>query len=135
MRRRPTWRRVLGVVLVLVLAATAAACRRPGAQAMGIEVDVADRGSVDAAVEAARATLGPIGILVTSAGIESFTPLVDITPESWDRIIANYLEGEMSDLDDDAILLADRVLCHVDAVNDVSLVEYGRFARIQILRL
>ena len=73
--------------------AAAAELAATGAQAMGIEADVADRGSVDAAIGAARATLGPIGILVTSAGIESFTPLVDITPESWDRIIAVNLTG------------------------------------------
>jgi 2-hydroxycyclohexanecarboxyl-CoA dehydrogenase len=73
--------------------AAAAALRETGANALGLEVDVADRGSVDAAVAEARTTLGPIGILVTSAGIESFTPLVDITPESWDRIIAVNLTG------------------------------------------
>ena len=32
-------------------------------------------------------------ILVTSAGIESFDPLLDITPELWDRIIAVNLTG------------------------------------------
>ena len=40
-----------------------------------------------------RAELGPVGILVTSAGIESFTPLVDITAERWDRILAVNLTG------------------------------------------
>ena len=56
-------------------------------------VDVADRASVDAAAERTRAELGPIEILVTSAGVEAFEPLLDITPESWDRIIAVNLTG------------------------------------------
>jgi 2-hydroxycyclohexanecarboxyl-CoA dehydrogenase len=73
--------------------AAAAELRGHGATALGIEVDVADRGSVDTAVAEARAALGPTTIVVTSAGIESFTPLVDITPESWDRIIAVNLTG------------------------------------------
>ena len=64
-----------------------------GTKAIGIEVDVADRASVDAAVAEVRATLGPVGILVTSAGIESFTPIAEITAESWDRIIAVNLTG------------------------------------------
>ena len=40
-----------------------------------------------------RAELGPVEILVTSAGIESFDPLLDISPENWDRIIAVNLTG------------------------------------------
>jgi 2-hydroxycyclohexanecarboxyl-CoA dehydrogenase len=39
---------------------------------VGAQVDVADRASVDAAAEQARAELGPIEILVTSAGVEAF---------------------------------------------------------------
>ena len=42
---------------------------------------------------AVRAELGPVEILVTSAGIESFTPVLDITAEKWDRIIAVNLTG------------------------------------------
>ena len=43
-----------------------------------------------------RAELGPVGILVTSAGVESFDPLLEITPEKWDRIIAVNLTGTFS---------------------------------------
>jgi 2-hydroxycyclohexanecarboxyl-CoA dehydrogenase len=34
-----------------------------------------------------------VTIVVTSAGIESFDPVLDITPEKWDRIIAVNLTG------------------------------------------
>ncbi len=40
-----------------------------------------------------RAELGPVEILVTSAGVESFDALADITPEIWNRIIAVNLTG------------------------------------------
>lgn len=73
--------------------AAAAKLRASDVKAVGIECDVADRASVDAALAEVRATLGPIGIVVTSAGIESFTPIGDITAESWDRIIAVNLTG------------------------------------------
>ena len=73
--------------------AAAAELRAAGAQAVGVEVDVADAASVDAAFARVRAELGPVEILVTSAGIESFDPLADITGEKWDRIIAVNLTG------------------------------------------
>lgn len=64
-----------------------------GATALAVEVDVADRGSVEAAYARVRTELGPIEILVTSAGIEAFTPLLEITPEAWDRLVAVNLTG------------------------------------------
>jgi 2-hydroxycyclohexanecarboxyl-CoA dehydrogenase len=67
--------------------------RRQGAMALAVEVDVADRASVDAGFRHIRTELGPIEILVTSAGIESFTPVLDITADGWDRIIGVNLTG------------------------------------------
>jgi NAD(P)-dependent dehydrogenase (short-subunit alcohol dehydrogenase family) len=37
--------------------------------------------------------LGSVTIVVTSAGIESFDSVLDITPEKWDRILAVNLTG------------------------------------------
>jgi NAD(P)-dependent dehydrogenase (short-subunit alcohol dehydrogenase family) len=76
-------------------AATAAANElvADGATALAVEVDVADRGSVEAGYARVRAELGTIEILVTSAGIEAFTPLLEITPEAWDRLVAVNLTG------------------------------------------
>ncbi len=73
--------------------AGAAALRADGATALGIECDVVDRNGVEAAFERIRAELGPVAILVTSAGIESFEPVLDITRASWDRILAVNLTG------------------------------------------
>jgi 2-hydroxycyclohexanecarboxyl-CoA dehydrogenase len=73
--------------------AGAAEFRDGGTKAVAIEVDVADRDSVEAAVGRARGELGAVGIVVTSAGVESFTPLAEITRESWDRLIAVNLTG------------------------------------------
>ena len=67
--------------------------RSGGATALAVDVDVADRASVDAGFERVRAELGPVEILVTSAGIESFTPVLDITADGWDRIIGVNLTG------------------------------------------
>ena len=70
--------------------------RLPGATALAVEVDVADRASVSAAFDRVRAELGPVEVLVTSAGIEAFTPILDITAEAWDRMIAVNLTGTFS---------------------------------------
>jgi NAD(P)-dependent dehydrogenase (short-subunit alcohol dehydrogenase family) len=76
-------------------AATAAAAdlQGQGAKAVAIDVDVAHWQSVETAFAQVRAELGPIEILVTSAGIESFDPVLDITPEKWERIVAVNLTG------------------------------------------
>jgi len=64
-----------------------------GAPALGARVDVSERSAVFAALESVRSTLGPAGIMVTSAGIEGFESFLDITPESWDRMMAVNLSG------------------------------------------
>jgi len=74
----------------------AAELNRGGPTAMAVRVDVADRASVDDGFARVRAELGPVEILVTSAGIESFTPVLEVTPQTWDRIIAVNLTGTFS---------------------------------------
>jgi 2-hydroxycyclohexanecarboxyl-CoA dehydrogenase len=67
--------------------------RREGATAIGVEADVTDRSAVDAALEKVRAELGPIRIVVTAAGLDAFERFTEITPESWERVLAVNLTG------------------------------------------
>ena len=67
--------------------------RETGATAIAAQADVADRSAVDAALAKVRAELGPIHIMVTSAGLDSFEPFASITIESWNRILAINLTG------------------------------------------
>jgi NAD(P)-dependent dehydrogenase (short-subunit alcohol dehydrogenase family) len=64
-----------------------------GCRAMARPVDVADRGAVEAALSDVRRELGPVQIMVTSAGLDRFEPFTEITQESWDRMIAVNLTG------------------------------------------
>jgi 2-hydroxycyclohexanecarboxyl-CoA dehydrogenase len=57
------------------------------------DVDVADRSSVNAAMQQVRDELGPIQVLVNNAGISGFTKFMEITDEIWDRIFAVNLTG------------------------------------------
>jgi 2-hydroxycyclohexanecarboxyl-CoA dehydrogenase len=67
--------------------------RGSGAQALGIAADVADRGAVDRALAHVHRELGPVEIVVTSAGLDEFTSFTDITPSQWDRMLAVNLTG------------------------------------------
>jgi NAD(P)-dependent dehydrogenase (short-subunit alcohol dehydrogenase family) len=67
--------------------------RADGAQALAATVDVTDRGAVDEALDRVRKELGPVEILVTSAGLDRFESFTDITIDSWERIIAVNLTG------------------------------------------
>jgi 2-hydroxycyclohexanecarboxyl-CoA dehydrogenase len=74
-------------------ASVASALTADGARAVAYTVDVADRATVDAAVAKVRSELGPIGIVVTSAGRVQFEPFEAITEESWQSVFAVNLLG------------------------------------------
>jgi 2-hydroxycyclohexanecarboxyl-CoA dehydrogenase len=67
--------------------------RAEGVAALGLGVDVTDRGAVEHAFAKVRSELGPVTVLVTSAGMFDFSPFADITTESWSRIIDVNLTG------------------------------------------
>jgi len=69
------------------------ALRETGATATAATVDVTDRAAVDAALDEVRAELGPIAIMVASAGLDAFEPLTEISAESWERVLAVNLTG------------------------------------------
>lgn len=73
--------------------ATATAIEAAGGRALGMTVDVTDRGRIDQAVGEVRDRLGPPTILVNSAGISPFERFLDIDAESFDRVIAVNLRG------------------------------------------
>ncbi len=76
-------------------AATGAAdeLTRDGATAVAAKVDVTDRGGVDDAFARVRDELGPVEILVTSAGFDEFRPFTDITLDAWEHMLAVNLTG------------------------------------------
>ena len=98
------------------LEAAAAELTASGAKVLGLTADVSDRAAVDAAFAEVRTDLGPIEILVTSAGIESFQPLLEITAESWAHIIAVNLTGTFN--------------CVQAAVSDMIAGGWGRIVTI-----
>ncbi len=72
--------------------------RKTGATAIAAQADVTDRATVDAALDKVRAELGPIQIMVTSAGLDAFEKFTDITIASWERVLAVNLTGTFHSL-------------------------------------
>jgi NAD(P)-dependent dehydrogenase (short-subunit alcohol dehydrogenase family) len=64
-----------------------------GEEALASKVDVTDRSAVDEALHRVRDELGPVEIMVTSAGLDEFVPFTDITAAQWERMLAVNLTG------------------------------------------
>jgi 2-hydroxycyclohexanecarboxyl-CoA dehydrogenase len=64
-----------------------------GGRAIASRVDVSSRAQIDAGVRRARAELGPVTILVNNAGMTGFVPFLEITEESWDRMLMVNLKS------------------------------------------
>lgn len=87
-----------------------------GGKASARHIDVADRASVDAAMDFARSELGPIEILVTSAAIAGFTPFEQISLDEWNKIISINLTGTFH--------------CAQSAIKDMVAGQWGRIVMI-----
>jgi 2-hydroxycyclohexanecarboxyl-CoA dehydrogenase len=94
----------------------AAEIRADGGSALAGKVDVSSRAGVDAALAQVRAELGPVDIMVTSAGIDEFASFTDITVESWERMLAVNLTGTFH--------------CVQAAVPDMLAARWGRIVTI-----
>jgi NAD(P)-dependent dehydrogenase (short-subunit alcohol dehydrogenase family) len=55
--------------------------------------DVTDRASIDEALTAIRAQLGPVTILANAAGLDGFKRFLDIDFETWQRVVNVNLHG------------------------------------------
>ena len=69
--------------------------RAAGGEAQAFKCDITDRASVDAAVAAAQAQLGPIDVLVNNAGWDVFLPFTKTASAQWDKLIAINLIGAL----------------------------------------
>jgi glucose 1-dehydrogenase len=73
--------------------ALVAALQARGRRAAFYPADVSDRAAVDTMIEAIEAELGPIDIVCSNAGIADWQGFLDVTEESFDRLVAVNLTG------------------------------------------
>lgn len=71
----------------------AAAVEALGTKAYPVSADVADRNSVETAINQIQTTAGPIDILINNAGTASFGTFLELEPETWENIIQVNLMG------------------------------------------
>jgi len=69
------------------------AAKAIGPNARGEALDVRDPGAVDAAMRQVVKTEGRMDILVASAAILFVTPVLEIEPDDWNRVIGTNLTG------------------------------------------
>jgi len=87
-----------------------------GGTAIAVGVDVASRTAVDAGITQVRSELGPVEIMVTSAGLDAFSDFTDITAEQWERMLAVNLTGTFN--------------CLQAAIPDMVAANWGRIVTI-----
>ncbi len=90
--------------------------RAAGVPAFAFSVDVTDRAQVDAATQAVREQLGPISIIVTSAGVSGSVPFAELTQDDWSRMLAINLTGTFN--------------CIQSAIADMVAAGWGRIITI-----
>jgi 2-hydroxycyclohexanecarboxyl-CoA dehydrogenase len=95
---------------------TVAQLRAAGAEAIGVTVDVSDRPGVDAAIARVRAELGPVAIMVTSAGLSRPKAFTDMTQAEWERMLAVNMTGTFN--------------CVQAAIADMLAARWGRIVTI-----
>jgi NAD(P)-dependent dehydrogenase (short-subunit alcohol dehydrogenase family) len=86
------WQVAMLDILGDTLRAAAKALNRPDA-ILTLESDVSDPAAVQAAVKQTRDHFGRIDALVNNAGIAIFKPILEVTLEDWQRVMAVNLTG------------------------------------------
>lgn len=73
--------------------ATANEIAQAGGTAMAVAMDVANEAQVDKGIADAVAAYGGIDILISNAGIQIISPIVDLTLDKWKKMLAIHLDG------------------------------------------
>ncbi|HXG05303.1 MAG TPA: SDR family NAD(P)-dependent oxidoreductase [Candidatus Binatia bacterium] len=83
----------VGVADIDPVTARSTARRIGAARALALEMDVADAASVEAGLAALEARWRRLDVAVTNAAIEPLAPFLELTEETWDRVIDVNLKG------------------------------------------
>src|SRR5690625_2269501 len=72
---------------------TADEIKATGAEAMALAMDVTNEEQVDNGVAAVVEQYGKVDVLVSNAGIQTVSPLVDFPYSAWKKLLAIHLDG------------------------------------------
>jgi 3-hydroxybutyrate dehydrogenase len=80
-------------VAIADIKGAAEAAKAIGPSALGIQMDVTDEKQVDGGVAQVIERLGGVDILVSNAGVQIISPLVELALSDWRRMLAIHLDG------------------------------------------
>ena len=66
---------------------------KSGGTAMVVEMDVTDEAAVNAGVAATVDAFGGVDVLISNAGIQHISPLIDLEFSAWKKLLAIHLDG------------------------------------------
>jgi 3-hydroxybutyrate dehydrogenase len=72
---------------------TAAEIEKSGGTAMAVAMNVTDEAQVDAGVAAVIKAYGSVDVLISNAGIQIISPIVDLPFSDWKKMLAIHLDG------------------------------------------
>jgi 3-oxoacyl-[acyl-carrier protein] reductase len=84
-----------------------AAIETAGGRAIAVQGDVSDPGAVRSLFDRAEAEFGPVDVLVNNAGTLQRKPLVDVTDDDYQRLIASNLTGSFNGMREGAKRIRD----------------------------
>ncbi len=73
--------------------ATAAEIVAAGGTAMGVAMNVIDEAQVDKGIADTVAAYGGVDILISNAGIQIISPIVELSLDNWKKLLAIHLDG------------------------------------------
>ena len=88
-----------------------------GCRAICVQADVADRAAVERMAEETRAAFGPIGLLVSNAGIAGQMQIQDVSERDWDRYFDVNVRGAFHAIQ---AVLPDMLHAHAGSIVTVS---------------
>ena len=84
---------VIADLSIAAAQATADEINAGGGKAMAVEMNVTDEAAVDAGVAKVVEQFGGVDVLISNAGIQIISPLVDLSLENWKKMLAIHLDG------------------------------------------
>src|SRR2546425_4133355 len=84
------------VIADLSLDAASAAANeivRAGGVAMGVAMNVTDEAQVDKGIADVVTAYGSVDVLISNAGIQIISPIVDLSLDDWKKLTAIHLDG------------------------------------------
>jgi 3-hydroxybutyrate dehydrogenase len=73
--------------------ATAQEINAAGGSAMAVQMNVTDEAQVDAGFAKTVETFGGVDVMISNAGIQIISPIVDLKYEDWKRLMAIHADG------------------------------------------